>query len=47
MRQLAYISKLGSYASVNVAAAHAEYAFEHSTVQRRDTLTLQVGSGTW
>jgi len=46
VRQLACISKFGSYASVNVAATHAWYAFERSTVQRRDTLTLQVGSGT-
>jgi len=46
MRQLACISKLGSYARVNIAATHAGYVFERSTVQRRDNLTLQVGSGT-
>jgi len=46
MRELACISKLGSYASVNVADTHAGYAFECNSVQRRDTLALQVGSET-
>lgn len=40
------MSELGSYANANVAATHAGYAFERSTVQR-DTLALQGGSGTW